>query len=98
MDFMCLTVIDPITSWFEIVELPNKGITCVWDKDKEEITEIILDKSSVCVASLFNKSWLSHYLRAVSVVHDNESKFKLFFENLCVSFRLKYKPTTIKNP
>jgi hypothetical protein len=23
IDFMCLTMIDPATSWFEIVELPN---------------------------------------------------------------------------
>ena len=27
LDFMCLTMIDPATSWFEIVELPNKDIT-----------------------------------------------------------------------
>ena len=27
MDFMCLTIIDPATSWFEIVELPNTELT-----------------------------------------------------------------------
>ena len=27
MNFMCLTMIDPTTSWFEIAELPNKDIT-----------------------------------------------------------------------
>ena len=35
MDFSCLTVIDPETSWIEIVELPNKDITHVLDRDKE---------------------------------------------------------------
>ena len=25
-DFMCLTMLDPVTSWFEILELPNKTI------------------------------------------------------------------------
>ena len=29
MNFMCLIVIDPATSWFEIVKLPNKDITYV---------------------------------------------------------------------
>ena len=48
MDFMCLTMIDPATSWFEIVEFPNKDITYVQNKDKEEITEVIIDIRSVC--------------------------------------------------
>jgi hypothetical protein len=98
MDFMCLTIIDPATSWFEIVELPNKDIKYIREKDQEEITEVIIDKSSACVARLFNKSWLCRYPRAVSIVYDNGSEFKLFFENLCESFQLKHKPTTIKNP
>ena len=41
-DFMCLTMIDPAMSWFEIVELPNKDITYVRDKDKEDIIEVII--------------------------------------------------------
>ena len=98
MDFMCLTMIDPATSWFEIVELPNKDISYIRDKDKEEIKEVIIDKSLACIAPLFNKPWLSCYPRAVSIIYYNGSKFKLFFENLCKSFQLKHKPTTIKNP
>ena len=42
MDFMCLTMIDPVTSWFEIVELPNKDITYIRDEDKQEIKEVIM--------------------------------------------------------
>ena len=47
MDFMCLTIIDCATSWFEIVELPNKDITYIRDKDKVEITEIIINPQRV---------------------------------------------------
>lgn len=57
-----------------------------------------MDKSSACITRLFNKSWLSHYPRAVSITCNTGSEFKLFFENLCESFQLKHKPTTIKNP
>ena len=35
MDFMCLTMIDPATSWFEIVELPNTELTYVREEDKK---------------------------------------------------------------
>ena len=62
ISFMCLTISDPTTSWFKIVELPNKDITYLWDKDKEEITEVIIDKSSACLARLFDKLWLCCYL------------------------------------
>ena len=55
MDFMCLTIIDPAMSWFEIVELPNKDVPYIRDKDKEEIKEVIPNKSSTCIAILFNK-------------------------------------------
>ena len=29
LDFMCLTMIEPATAWFEIVELPNAAVTVV---------------------------------------------------------------------
>ena len=77
LDFMCLTMIDPATSWFEIVELPNSDIT--YKKNGEEITKVIIDKTSTCIARLFNKHWLSHYPRAKSVIYDNGSDFRLFF-------------------
>ena len=95
---MCLTIIYPATSWFEIVELPNTELTYVRENDNTEITEVIIEKSSVCVARFFNRSWLPCYMRDCSVIYDNVSEFKLFFENLCDSFGLTRKPTTIKNP
>ena len=90
-------MIDPATGWFEIVELPNTEITYV-KTNGEEITEVIIDKSSAIVSRLFNKSWLSRYPRAKYVIYDNGSEFKLHFESLCDSYALKRSPTTIKNP
>ena len=98
MDSMCLTIIDPVASWFGMLESPNKYVTYVLDKDKEKCNEIMIDKSSAYIVYLFNKPHLSHYQQAVSVVYDNGSKFRVFFENLCEYFQLKHKPTTIKNP
>ena len=96
LDFMCLTMIDPATGWFEIIELPNADVTYV--RQKEEITDVIIDKSSATVSRLFNKAWLSRYPRAKYIIYDNGSEFKLHFERLCDSFTIKRKPTSIKNP
>ena len=96
LDFMCLTMIDPATGWFEIVELPNKD--CTFVRKDREIVEVIIDKSSATVSQLFNKSWLSRYPRSKNIIYDNGSEFKRHFESLCDSYGLKRKPTTIKNP
>ena len=34
LDFMCLTMIDPATSWFEIIELPIASVTVERLKEK----------------------------------------------------------------
>ena len=75
---MCLTMIDPATGWFEIIELPNIDIMYVRDL-KEEIVEAIIDKLSACVSQLFNKSWLSRYPRSKNIIYNNGSEFKLHF-------------------
>ena len=49
---MCLTMIDPATGWFEIIELSNADVEYV--RHGEEITDVIIDKSSV--SRLFNKA------------------------------------------
>jgi len=89
-------MIDPATGWFEIIELPLASITV--KRKGEEISEIIIDKSSAQIAKLFNKQWLSRYPRAKTIVYDNGSEFKLYFEELCDSYNLKRKPTSVKNP
>jgi len=96
LDFMCLTMIDPATGWFEIIELPLASVTVT--REGKEITEVIIDKSSASVAKLFNKQWLSRYPRSKNIIYDNGSEFKLNFEALCKSYGLKRKPTTVKNP
>jgi hypothetical protein len=96
LDFMCLTMIDPATGWFEIIELPTKEVTFV--RKGEEIVEILLDKSSACISKLFNKQWLSRYPRPNTITYDNGSEFKLHFRALCDTYGVKRKPTTVKNP
>eukprot|EP00957_Ditylum_brightwellii_P189899 14456898-Ditylum_brightwellii.AAC.1 len=96
MDFMCLTIIDPATGWFEMVELPI--IVRKVTKKRKTATEVVIDKSSVEVARLFNLQWLSCYPRVKYITYDNGSEFKLYFKSLCDSFNIKRKPTTVKNP
>ena len=100
IDFMALTMIDPASSWFEIVELPlAKRLRTTNVNGKELLhSEDIFDKSSDRVAKLVNKAWLSRYPRCLYIIYDNGSEFKLHFEHLCESYGIKRKPTTVKNP
>jgi hypothetical protein len=65
IDFMALTVIDPATSWFKVVELPLvRQLKTIKVKGKESsIVEEIFNKTSECIARLVNKTWLSRYPR-----------------------------------
>ncbi len=94
MDFMCLTMIDPATAWFEIIELPLASVTC--KQEEEEITQVIIDKSSAQVSRLFNKQWLSRYPRAKYILYDNGSEFKLHFADLCESYQIKRKQPLLR--
>jgi hypothetical protein len=100
IDFMALTMIDPATSWFKVVELP---LVCqlktikVNGKESSIVGEIF-DKTSDRIAWLVNKTWLSRYPRCHYIIYDNGSEFKLNFEYLCETYGIKHKPTTIKNP
>ena len=114
LDFMCLTMIDPVSNWFEIVELPvvelprtgtarktQQRVGRTDNKTQEAIgqtKEAYFDKSSFMISKLVNKCWFSRYPRCKYVIYDNGSEFKLHFEDLCDSYGLKRKPTSIKNP
>jgi len=50
------------------------------------------------ISHLVNKCWFSRYPRCRNIIYDNGSEFKLNFETLCDSYRVKRKPTSIKNP
>ncbi len=73
IDFMCLTMINPATSWFEIVELPTapqkttvpavgKGKKKSFDKNTKE-AEPYFYKSSAQISNLVYKTWFSRYPR-----------------------------------
>jgi len=107
IDFMCLTMIDPASSWFEIVELPVVKVTTPKIKGKNGTKTPILttkeseekfDKSSNQISILVYKTWLSRYPRCQYIIYDNGSEFKLHFAALCDSFGIKRKPTNVKNP
>ena len=104
IDFMCLTMIDPASSWFEIVELPVlKFITPTATSKKGPKTHKIttgdyFDKTSTMISHLVNKTWFSRYPRCQNIIYDNGSEFKLHFEALCDSYGIKRKPTSVKNP
>ena len=106
IDFMCITMIDPATSWFEIVELPISqqeldiptGTKGHKGKDKHiQSQQPYFDKTSATVGRLVNKTWFSHYPRSQYIIYDTGSEFKLHFETLCESYGLKRKPTSVRN-
>ncbi len=73
IDFICLTMIDPATSWFKIVELPTvaqemtvpsagkrKKVTFV---KNTKVAEPYFDKRSAQISNLVYKIWFSRYPR-----------------------------------
>ena len=100
IDFMCLTMINSASSWFEIVELPVEDHVPTGDTFKKDgkTMEAYFDKSSFMISHLVNKCWFSRYPCCRNIIYVNRSEFKLNFETLCDSYRVKRKPTSIKNP
>ena len=109
IDFMCLTMIDPATSWFEVVELPvvkhaqttpttrGKGKSTI-NTDYTVDKQTYFDKSSSQISQLVYNTWLCRYPRCQQIIYDNGSEFKLHFAALCDSYGIKRKPTSVKNP
>jgi hypothetical protein len=106
IDFMCLTMIDPASSWFEIVELwvitdaviplDTKGRKGTKTHNTTKLP--YFDKSSAKISNLVNMTWFSCYPHCQYIIYDNRSEFNLHFEALCNSFGIKCKPTSVKNP
>jgi hypothetical protein len=101
IDCMCLTMIVPATSWFEIVKLPKlqRGTSGskVTNKNTKE-ADLYFDKTSVQISNLVYKTWFSRYPQCRYLIYNNGSKFKLHFQALCDSYGIKRKPTSVKNP
>ena len=59
LDCMCLTMIDPATGWFKMVELP---VIEIFKTDGDDVkTSETFDKTSLQIAKLVNKSWFSRH-------------------------------------
>ena len=103
---MCLTIIDPATSWLEIVELPvvDKPTipTGTWECKGISTYNTpqvpYFNKSSAMISTLVNKTWFSLYPHCQHVIYDNGSEFKLHFEAVCDTYDIKCKLTSVKNP
>ena len=50
------------------------------------------------ISNLVNKCWFIRYPCCLNINYDNGSEFELPFKTLCISYGVKPKPTTIKNP
>jgi hypothetical protein len=63
IDFLFLTMIDPTSRWFEVVELPTiiQLMTRKVNGKEGTIKEQIFDKSSDQISQLVNKIWLCRY-------------------------------------
>ena len=105
LDFMCMTMIDPATGWFEVEELPTVEVFRKSKRKDEngvtvevEVADEIFDKTSAQISRIFNRTWLSRYPRPRRVICDNGSEFKADFIGLLDSYNIDRKPTTSKNP
>ncbi len=67
---MALTMIDPATSWFEVVEQPlvHRLKTITVNGKESSIVEEIFDKTSERIARLVNKTWFSRYPRCCYII------------------------------
>ena len=88
-----MTMVDPATRWFEIIEVPYYSID-----DVKNNKDNYIDKSSARISKHFDQAWLSRYPRPREVIFDNGSKFKMHFMALLKDFDIKPKPTTVENP
>ncbi len=67
---MCLTMINPATSWFKIVELPSVRVTVPKEGKGKKATYLdctkdaeIFDNTSAQISNLVHKCWFSRYHR-----------------------------------
>lgn len=95
LQLTCMTMLDPVTGWFEIIEIPNYIVIDV--KNKMDHQQLV-DKSSARISRLFDQTWLSRYPRPNKVIFDNGSEFKKDFVPLLRDWSIKPTCTTIKNP
>ncbi len=86
IDFMALTMIDPASSWFEVVELPTimRLMTKKVNGNERTIKEEIFDESSDQISRLVNKIWLCRYPQCCYLIYDNGLEFKLHLKHYVI--------------
>eukprot|EP00804_Cyclotella_cryptica_P022407 CCRYP_020046-RA/>CCRYP_020046-RA protein AED:0.36 eAED:0.33 QI:0/0/0/1/0/0/2/0/216 len=92
IDFKWVTMINPATSWFKIVELPVSQLQELdiptgtkWHRSKDTHVQPLqpyFDKTSATVGNIVNMTWFSRYPRSQYIIYDKGSEFKLHFETL----------------
>ena len=93
--FTAVTMINPITSWFEIVQIP---VSQEYKNPKKKEPEMCMNMMLAQLSQSFYNNQLSCYPRPTYIIYDNNSGFKLHFKILCEHYGLKCKPMTKKNP
>ncbi len=94
-------MIDPATSWLEMLELPKlqretSGSKVTIKNTKE--AGMTFDESSAQISNLVYETWFSRYPQCCCLIYNNRSKFKLRFWALCDSYGIRHIPTSVKNP
>jgi hypothetical protein len=72
----------------------GKKATCL-DYTKDAV---IFDKASAQISNLVYKCWFSRFSPCRYMIYDNRSEYKLHFRDLCKTYGIKPKPTSIKSP
>ena len=70
-----MTMLDPVTGWFEIAEVPSYIVHNV----EKKLVDLEIDKSSARVGRLFDQYWLARYPRPKKLIFENGSEFKKDF-------------------
>jgi hypothetical protein len=94
-------MIDPATSWFQVVELPKLQRETSGSKVTKKNTkeaDMTFDKSSAQISNLVYKTWFSRYPQCFFLIYNNGSKFKLPFRALCDSHGKSVSQPASKNP
>jgi hypothetical protein len=90
---IAMTMVDPATGLFEMVEVPYYDV-----KDIKKGNQDVIDKTSARISKLFNNVWLSRYPWPEKVIFDNGTEFKKDFVVLLKDFDIKPIITTVENP
>ena len=89
IEFMCLTMIDPATKWFEIVKLPtvtkltvptmgsSKKVTC---NNYTKESDTTFDKSSAQISNLAYKTWFSRYSHCQYLIYNMEANLNFLMQ------------------